>query len=132
MNSTSSLTPGLSFFTRNKRRMHKYGIIIAFFVLCLIVTVIGEVQVANGAWSSNYFLSHENTLIVLRQVSINGILAIGMTFVIITAGVDLSVGSVLALSGIVAARFATTNSGLAIGDTAHAVSYTHLTLPTKA
>ncbi|MEJ5062450.1 ABC transporter permease [Erwinia sp. MYb375] len=121
MNSTSSLTPGLSFFTRNKRRMHKYGIIIAFFVLCLIVTVIGEVQVANGAWSSNYFLSHENTLIVLRQVSINGILAIGMTFVIITAGVDLSVGSVLALSGIVAARFATTNSGLAIGDTAHAV-----------
>ncbi|SUI59260.1 Ribose transport system permease protein rbsC [Serratia marcescens] len=41
----------------------------------------------------------KNTLIVLRQVSINGILAIGMTFVIITAGVDLSVGSVLALSG---------------------------------
>lgn len=75
----------------------------------------------SGAWSSNYFLSNENTLIVLRQVSINGILAIGMTFVIITAGVDLSVGSVLALSGIVAARFATNNSGLAIGDTATAV-----------
>ncbi|WP_428979259.1 ABC transporter permease [Erwinia pyri] len=101
--------------------MHKYGIIIAFFVLCLIVAAIGEVQVAKGAWSSNYFISNENMLIVLRQVSINGILAIGMTFVIITAGVDLSVGSVLALSGIVAARFATNNSGLAIGDTAHAV-----------
>ncbi len=101
--------------------MHKYGIIIAFFALCLIVALIGEYQVAQGAWSSNYFLSNENTLIVLRQVSINGILAIGMTFVIITAGVDLSVGSVLALSGIVAARFATNNSGLAIGDTATAV-----------
>ncbi|WP_370521032.1 ABC transporter permease [Pantoea sp. BAV 3049] len=101
--------------------MHKYGIIIAFFVLCLIVATIGEYQVAKGAWSSNYFLSNENMLIVLRQVSINGILAIGMTFVIITAGVDLSVGSVLALSGIVAARFATNNSGMAIGDTAHAV-----------
>ncbi|WP_276738790.1 ABC transporter permease [Pantoea septica] len=121
MNGTHSMTPGVSFFTRNKRRMHKYGIIIAFFVLCLIVSVIGEVQVAKGAWTSNYFLSNENMLIVLRQVSINGILAIGMTFVIITAGVDLSVGSVLALSGIVAARFATNNSGLAIGDTAHAV-----------
>lgn len=64
--------------------MHKYGIIIAFFALCLIVALIGEYQVAQGAWSSNYFLSNENTLIVLRQVSINGILAIGMTFVIIT------------------------------------------------
>ncbi|MBM7342639.1 putative xylitol transport system permease protein [Pantoea coffeiphila] len=121
MNSTHSLTPGLSLFARNKRHLHKYGIIIAFFVLCLVVTAIGEVQVAKGAWSSNYFLSNENMLIVLRQISINGILAIGMTFVIITAGVDLSVGSVLALSGIVAARFATTNTGLAIGDTAHAV-----------
>lgn len=121
MNSTHSLTPGVSLFARNKRHLHKYGIIIAFFVLCLVVTAIGEVQVAKGAWSSNYFLSNENMLIVLRQISINGILAIGMTFVIITAGVDLSVGSVLALSGIVAARFATTNTGLAIGDTAHAV-----------
>jgi len=121
MNTTHSMPSGISFFTRNKRRMHKYGIIIAFFVLCLIVAAVGELQVANGAWSSNYFLSNENMLIVLRQVSINGILAIGMTFVIITAGVDLSVGSVLALSGIVAARFATNNSGMAIGDTAHAV-----------
>lgn len=121
MNTTHSITPGLSLFARNKRHLHKYGIIIAFFVLCLVVTAIGEVQVAKGAWSSNYFLSNENMLIVLRQISINGILAIGMTFVIITAGVDLSVGSVLALSGIVAARFATTNTGLAIGDTAHAV-----------
>ncbi|WP_407690296.1 ABC transporter permease [Rouxiella silvae] len=101
--------------------MHKYGIIIAFFVLCLIVALTGEYQVAQGAWSNNYFLSNENMLIVLRQVSINGILAIGMTFVIITAGVDLSVGSVLALSGIVAARFATNNAGLAIGSTATAV-----------
>ncbi|WP_369814397.1 ABC transporter permease [Erwinia sp. Leaf53] len=101
--------------------MHKYGIILAFFALCLIVAAVGEYQVSQGAWSSNYFLSNENMLIVLRQVSINGILAIGMTFVIITAGVDLSVGSVLALSGIVAARFATNNAGLAIGDTAHAV-----------
>ncbi len=120
MNSISVL-PQASFLTRNKRRLHKYGIIIAFFILCLAVTVVGEVQVANGAWTSNYFLSQDNILIVFRQISINGILAIGMTFVIITAGVDLSVGSVLALAGIIAARFATTNSNLAIGDTANAI-----------
>lgn len=122
MNSTySTPTTGMSFLARNKKNMHKYGIIMAFFVLCLIVAVIGEVQVARGEWTNNYFLSQDNMLIVLRQISINGILAIGMTFVIITAGVDLSVGSVLALSGIVAARFATTNAGLSIGDTANAV-----------
>ena len=109
--------PGVSFIARNKKNMHKYGIILAFFVLCLIVAVVGEVQVARGEWTNNYFLSQDNMLIILRQISINGILAIGMTFVIITAGVDLSVGSVLALSGIVAARFATSNTGLAIGDT---------------
>lgn len=121
MSATDSLTPKISFLNRNRRRMNKYGIIVAFFVLCLIVALTGEYQVARGSWSSNYFLSNENMLIVLRQVSINGILAIGMTFVIITAGVDLSVGSVLALSGIVAARFATNNAGLAIGSTATAV-----------
>jgi ribose/xylose/arabinose/galactoside ABC-type transport system permease subunit len=49
------------------------------------------------------FISSRNIFNVLRQVSIYGLLAIGMTFVILTGGIDLSVGSVLALSGIVAA-----------------------------
>ena len=52
------------------------------------------------------FLTMQNMLIVLRQVSINGILAIGVTFVIIAGGIDLSLGSVLALTGVVAAGFA--------------------------
>ena len=39
----------------------------------------------------------------MRQVSIYGLLAIGMTFVILTAGIDLSVGSLLAFAGLVAA-----------------------------
>jgi inositol transport system permease protein len=49
------------------------------------------------------FISTVNLLNVLRQVSIFGLLAIGMTFVILTAGIDLSVGSVLAFAGICAA-----------------------------
>lgn len=52
------------------------------------------------------FLSSNNLFNVLRQVSIYGLLAIGMTFVIITAGIDLSVGSVLALAGLVCAAVA--------------------------
>lgn len=48
------------------------------------------------------FLTVDNLLNVLRQTSINAIIAVGMTLVIITAGIDLSVGSVLALCGAIA------------------------------
>ncbi|OOF71121.1 ribose ABC transporter permease [Rodentibacter caecimuris] len=49
------------------------------------------------------FFSSDNLLNILRQTSVNAIIAIGMTFVILIAGIDLSVGSVLALTGAVAA-----------------------------
>nr|WP_300315324.1 ribose ABC transporter permease [Halomonas sp.] len=75
--------------------MSDYGIVIAFIVLCVVLSVV-----------SPYFLGVNNLLNVLRQVSINGVLAIGMTFVILTRGIDLSVGSVMAFSAMVAASFA--------------------------
>ncbi len=49
------------------------------------------------------FLSWYNIINVLRQTSINSIIAIGMTFVILTGGIDLSVGSILAFCGAVMA-----------------------------
>jgi ribose/xylose/arabinose/galactoside ABC-type transport system permease subunit len=52
------------------------------------------------------FLSSINLFNVMRQVSITGLLAIGMTFVILTAGIDLSIGSLLAFAGLVAAAIA--------------------------
>lgn len=52
------------------------------------------------------FLHPFNLLNVMRQVSISGLIAIGMTFVILTAGIDLSVGSLVALSGLVGAYVA--------------------------
>ncbi len=52
------------------------------------------------------FRTERNLFNVLRQVSIIGILAVGMTFVILTAGIDLSVGSMLAFAGIVGASVA--------------------------
>ena len=52
------------------------------------------------------FLHPLNIMNVLRQVSISGLVAIGMTFVILTAGIDLSVGSLVALCGLVAAYVA--------------------------
>ena len=53
------------------------------------------------ALSSDVFLSGDNLLNVTRQIAINGLLAIAMTFVIITGGIDLSVGAIIAFSGIV-------------------------------
>ncbi len=75
--------------------------------------------------SSEFFLSWNNVSNVLRQSSINGILAVGVTFVILTGGIDLSVGSVMALVGVVAGSMLTLASpypmplgigvGLAVG-----------------
>jgi ribose/xylose/arabinose/galactoside ABC-type transport system permease subunit len=65
------------------------------------------------------FFSANNLLNVMRQISITGLIAIGMTFVILTGGIDLSVGAVLAFSGIVAAivaRGGTANT-LSLGNT---------------
>jgi len=53
--------------------------------------------------ASPHFLGPENLLNVMQQSAINAILGIGLTFVIISGGIDLSVGSVLALSGLVVA-----------------------------
>ena len=53
--------------------------------------------------ASNRFLSYNNIMNLLRQTSIIGVIAVGMTFVIISAGIDLSVGSVLAFSSIIVA-----------------------------
>jgi len=76
--------------------MSKYGILIAFLVLFA----------AMGAIRPATFLTVSNQLNILRQISINGIMAIGMSFVIITGGIDLSVGSMLAYASIIACSFA--------------------------
>ena len=77
----------------------RYGILIALAALCVVLSLVSE-----------NFLTSRNIINVLRQTSINGILAIGMTFVILTRGIDLSVGSVVALAGVVSASFATTSA----------------------
>ncbi len=62
--------------------------------------------------ASGRFLSVNNMSIVMQQASINAVLAAGMTFVILTGGIDLSVGSILALAAVVAVG-ATITPGLA-------------------
>ncbi|HOY56797.1 MAG TPA: ABC transporter permease [Verrucomicrobiota bacterium] len=52
------------------------------------------------------FLTVSNLINVIRQIAINGILAVGVTYVLLTGGVDLSLGSLVALSGVAAACWA--------------------------
>jgi len=56
-----------------------------------------------AAYEPDTFLTLENFLNVLRRSSVNGIIAVGMTSIIISGGIDLSVGSMLALSGMTGA-----------------------------
>ena len=67
-------------------------------------------------FASDSFLSVSNINNILRQVSINALIAVGMTYVILTGGIDLSVGAVMALSGTVAAGLMSggMNGGLAL------------------
>lgn len=69
-----------------------------FGVLIFMVLLILFFQTQNG-----HFLTGRNTINILTEVSIYGIMAVGMTLVILTAGIDLSVGSILAVSTMTAA-----------------------------
>jgi ribose/xylose/arabinose/galactoside ABC-type transport system permease subunit len=84
---------------RLKQLAGDYGLIVVF-IACLVLLSIG----------TNSFLTVSNLINVVRQSSIIGFIALGMTFVMITAGIDLSVGSVAGLAGVVAASLAPANS----------------------
>lgn len=81
--------------TKNIAQLGQFGIAIAFILICALLATLHPA-----------FLTLSNLRVILTQVSINALLAFGVTFVIITGGIDLSLGSVLAVAGITAALFA--------------------------
>ncbi|MDT8860133.1 ABC transporter permease [Alkalihalobacillus sp. MEB130] len=70
-----------------KTALNKFGPLIGLFLLCVVLTIL-----------TDRFLTVNNIMNVARQASINAILSLGMLLPILTAGIDLSVGSVLAIS----------------------------------
>jgi inositol transport system permease protein len=78
-----------------KRITQKYGVLFILIALCVVFALL-----------SPAFLSFINILNILNQTAIWGIMALGVTFVIISKGIDLSIGSVLAFSGLIAASLA--------------------------
>jgi len=100
LNDTIEATGRYSVFKQTFKRLKNVeilGIIITLIVECIILSFL-----------SPYFLTAKNIINVLRAISINAIVTVGMTMVLISGGLDLSVGSVIGLGGMVTAFFLTT------------------------
>ena len=69
-------------------RLSRWGTLIGLLLLCYGLSL-----------ASPFFLTWSNLLNIAQQTAVNGIIAAGMTFVIVSAGIDLSVGSILAFAG---------------------------------
>lgn len=81
-----------------KSLLFKYKSLIGLVILCLAIACV-----------TPRFLTVTNILNVFTQVSVNAIIAVGMCFVILTGGIDLSVGSTLAITGAISATLAHKN-----------------------
>ena len=86
-----------------KEFFDKYRSLIALALLVVVVSIL-----------SPSFLTTKNIFNVLRQTSVNAIIAAGMTFVILTGRIDLSVGSILAISGAVCASMLVSGTNMII------------------
>lgn len=98
----------------------RFGIVLILLLICIVLSIL-----------SPTFLSLQNFINVFRQVSITGIIAVGMVFVIVTGGIDLSVGSITGIVAMVATSLAHPDQfpvivpvlvGLAVGIVAGAVN----------
>ena len=78
-------------FQTSLQKINRLQSFIALFLLCALLTIL-----------TDKFFTPENGLNVLRQVAVNICISVGMTLIVLTAGIDLSVGSVLALCSAVA------------------------------
>jgi ribose transport system permease protein len=90
--------PADSQMTKISRSILRESIVLPPLIGLILLVVMASVL-------SPYFMTFKNIINVLRQVSIVAIISVGMTYVIITGGIDLSVGSVAALSGMVTGMF---------------------------
>ena len=93
-----------------RRRLDPLAVAVRFqSVIGLVVVALGGVIFSPRRHGMILFLQPDNMANIVRAVSETGIIAVGMTFVIITAGIDLSVGALLSLSSVLTAYIMTTS-----------------------
>jgi ribose transport system permease protein len=96
-----------------KAYLVKFQPLIALFILCLLLSIL-----------SNKFFTVDNGWNVMRQISVNICISVGMTLVVLTGGIDLSVGSVLAFCGAITAGLL--RNGIALQSTNLFIGFTLL------
>jgi ribose/xylose/arabinose/galactoside ABC-type transport system permease subunit len=87
-------------FTSNitfKSFIRNFGIVIVFILLVIVLTIISP---------NHAFAQPVNIINILKQTAINGILAMGMMFVIVSGGIDLSIGSIIGVTAVLSAMLA--------------------------
>lgn len=99
----------LRFLRGSKSNSGKSSVMIVGVVLVLLMAYL--------TYSSNVFLTYNNMFNLFRSTSIYGVIAIGMTFVILTGGIDLSVGSVVGLTSIISTMLMKSGMPIAISIT---------------
>ncbi|MFC0471599.1 ABC transporter permease [Halalkalibacter kiskunsagensis] len=100
-NPQESVQTRVSFKKRSQEIFNNLGMVIILFLLIVVMMIVAP-----------NFTEPSNILNILRQSSITAILAAGMTLVILTGGIDLSVGSILALSGVISVMLS--NAGVPV------------------
>jgi ribose transport system permease protein len=105
MNLFKKDSPSTSALLRTYRDYKTEFSMLGIFVICFLIM----------NFLSPYFLTSKNLMNVMTQISTNALLSIGMSLVILTGGIDLSVGAVLAISGMVAGMVLKSTGNIVLG-----------------
>src|SRR5579863_1349137 len=109
MNDAATIRDSAPARPAQRRRLDFFAVAVRFqSVIGLVLVAIGGVIFSPRRHGLILFLAPDNMANIVRAVSETGIIAVGMTFVIITAGIDLSVGALLSLSSVLTATIMTT------------------------
>lgn len=97
--------------TATARQRHLSALIrnLKYYLGLIVLLIVGALTSPHAGDGSNIFLSSANISDVFRQVANVGVISIGMTLVIITAGIDLSVGAIMGLGSVLTAMLLTTD-----------------------
>ncbi|BAN27444.1 ABC transporter permease [Caballeronia insecticola] len=95
--------------TARQRHLSTFLTVLKYYLGLIVLLVVGAFTSPHAADGGNIFLSSANISDVFRQVANVGVISIGMTLVIITAGIDLSVGAIMGLGSVLTAMLLTTD-----------------------
>ncbi|BBU33196.1 sugar ABC transporter permease (plasmid) [Burkholderia sp. THE68] len=95
--------------TARQRHLSTFLTYLKYYLGLIVLLVVGAFTSPHAADGGNIFLSSANISDVFRQVANVGVISIGMTLVIITAGIDLSVGAIMGLGSVLTAMLLTTD-----------------------